>query len=69
MVTIRLTGGGPLDGQSWEATPEELADDLPGAYLIVDGPMAPDVDPAMRAAYEARPGEDPTVWWWQGWVP
>lgn len=47
--------GGPLDGM--DIGTQTITDD-PGAYMIVPGTDS-------RAAYEPRPGEDPTRWHFQ----
>jgi hypothetical protein len=63
VVTVRLVGG-PLDGEQWDETEEEVARGG-GAYLLVAGPQAA----GMRAHYAPEPGSDPAVWTRRGWVP
>jgi len=70
IVDVRLIGG-PMDGATLPVDRTEIDvpdDELPGLTIIPeDGSSAP--DGLTRASYGARPGEDPTAWHWECWVP
>jgi len=70
VVQVRLVGG-PMDGTVQDVERTSVYEDPdPGTYLIPDSDLKAPADlPGGRVVYGAAPGEDPTVWHWQGWAP
>ncbi|WP_435109910.1 hypothetical protein [Nocardiopsis synnemataformans] len=65
--------GGPMDGEQMSYEPGELPADptVWGGYYMVPEVVTPAAPEGveLRAVYEPRPGESPTTWYFDGWVP